>query len=307
MPVKHHAAALLAVLVLAAMSSTEVPPANEMKPDPEAAKRSEREKLWAGPLTGILPPGWQRYAEGTVSQKADAPFGWTRTRGEGGIGWTIPFAGDKNPDGRILLYAMPVDWAGHTADAAEKMEAGVYTPPAKPDDRTPTAWAIGSDGARQVFMLIEGWPEIRTPYGRDYDPYMEVADHLGLKMRFAPLADIDVTEVSYGYLYATHRTFTADGWVNAGHISGGPAPFVHMEKALVPPARLIAILKAAAEVEATSAAPEAKPEMMDLAIAHKDGRRVVLRWAARDEAAQPTDPKVQALLKLVHEVSYGAW
>ena len=306
---KHCVSAMLAGLVLAAMASAgEAPPATEKKPDPEAAKRAEREKMWAGPLVGILPLGWQLYAKGAVIQKADAPFGWARTRGDGGTGWTIPFTGDKNLNGRILLYAMPADWAGHTSDAAEKLEAGVYTPPAAPDNRTPAAWAIGSDGVRQVFMLVEGWPEIRTPYERNYDPYMQVADHLDLKTQFGPLAGVNVTEVSYTHLYGANRTFTADGWVNAGHMSGDPrAPFVHMEKALVPPARLIAILKAAAEVKAPSPAPEAKPMMMELTITRQDGRCVVLRWPVADKAAQPTDPKVQALLALVNEVSYGAW
>ena len=106
-----------------------------------------------------------------------------------------------------------------------------------------------------------------------------------------------------------HCEFTADGWAEGGHTSGGPEPFVHMEREEVPQEQINAIWEAASALDTsvyvleTSARRECV-ECVDLLIYYEDGRVMHLSWPFGE---QHPDPKVQELEALMVEYNVGGW
>lgn len=109
-----------------------------------------------------------------------------------------------------------------------------------------------------------------------------------------------------GYAYCE---FTADGWAEGGHESGGPQPLVHMEREEIPREQIEAIWEAARAIDTsvypleTSAIRECV-ECVDLFIYYEDGQVMHLSWPFRK---RHPDPKVQELEALIYEYNVGGW
>jgi hypothetical protein len=117
--------------------------------------------------------------------------------------------------------------------------------------------------------------------------------------------EIHVTP-SDGYAYCK---FTADGWAEGGHESGGPEPLVHMDRKELPREQIEAIWAAAGAIDTqvypleTSAIRECVG-CVDLFIYYVDGGIVHLSWPFGE---RHPDRKVQELEALLYEYNVGGW
>jgi hypothetical protein len=109
-----------------------------------------------------------------------------------------------------------------------------------------------------------------------------------------------------GYAYCG---FTADGWTEGGHESGGPQPFVHVERERIPREQVGEIWEAAKAVDARAYPLEESAvrecvECVDVFIYYSDGLVMHLSWPFGE---QHSDPKVQHLEALLTEYAVGGW
>jgi hypothetical protein len=109
-----------------------------------------------------------------------------------------------------------------------------------------------------------------------------------------------------GYAYCE---FTADGWAEGGHESGGPEPFIHVNREKLSREKINEIWAAAGAIEPqaypleTSARRECEG-CVDLIIYYVDGRVMHLSWPFGE---QHPDRKVQELEALLYEYNVGGW
>lgn len=103
--------------------------------------------------------------------------------------------------------------------------------------------------------------------------------------------------------------FTADGWAEGGHESGGPEPFVHMNREKLPREQIRAIWTAAGALDTrvypleTSALRECV-RCVDLFIYYVDEGVMHLSWPFGE---RHPDPKVQELEVLLYKYNVGGW
>jgi len=109
-----------------------------------------------------------------------------------------------------------------------------------------------------------------------------------------------------GYAYCE---FTADGWAEGGHESGGPEPFVHVNQEKLTREKINEIWAAAGAIDIqaypleTSARRECEG-CVDLFIHYLDGKVMHLSWPFGE---QHPDRKVQDLEELLYEYNVGGW
>ena len=109
-----------------------------------------------------------------------------------------------------------------------------------------------------------------------------------------------------GYAYCE---FTADGWAEGGHESGGPEPFVHINREKLPREKINEIWAAAGAIDTqvypleTSALRECVG-CVDLFIYYTDGKVMHLSWPFGE---RHPDRKVQELEGLLYEYNVGGW
>jgi hypothetical protein len=132
------------------------------------------------------------------------------------------------------------------------------------------------------------------------------------KKRTTSMTRTEITKVAIQYNPSdghAHCKFTADGWAEGGHTSGGPEPFVHMEREEIPREQIDAIWKAARAID-TSVYPletsviQECVECVDLLIYYEDGRVMHLSWPFGE---RHPDAKVQELEALISEYKVGGW
>jgi len=103
--------------------------------------------------------------------------------------------------------------------------------------------------------------------------------------------------------------FTADGWAEGGHESGGPEPFVHVNREKLSREKINEIWEAAGAIDTqaypleTSAGRECVG-CVELFIYYKDGKVMHLSWPFGE---QHPDIKVQELEALLYENNVGGW
>ena len=103
--------------------------------------------------------------------------------------------------------------------------------------------------------------------------------------------------------------FTADGWAEGGHASGGPEPIVHTNREKLPRKQVEEIWAAAGAIDTqkyplTTSALRECTECVELFIYYSDGRIMHLSWPYRE---RHPDPKVQELEALLYEYNVGGW
>ena len=109
-----------------------------------------------------------------------------------------------------------------------------------------------------------------------------------------------------GYAYCE---FTADGWAEGGHKSGGPEPFVHMNREELSQEKIDEIWAAAGAVDTqiypleTSALQECVG-CVDLFIYYTDGMVLHVSWPIGE---RHPDRNVQELELLLYEYNVGGW
>ena len=109
-----------------------------------------------------------------------------------------------------------------------------------------------------------------------------------------------------GYAYCE---FTADGWAEGGHESGGAEPFVHVNREKLSQEKINEIWAAAGAIDTqayalgTSALRECV-DCVDLFIYYMDGKVMHLSWPFGE---QHPDRKVRELETLLYEFNVGGW
>lgn len=109
-----------------------------------------------------------------------------------------------------------------------------------------------------------------------------------------------------GYAYCE---FTSDGWAEGGHESGGPEPFVHINREKLPREKINEIWAVAGTIDTqvypleTSALRECEG-CVDLFIYYTDGQVMHLSWPFGE---QHPDHKVQELEALLYKYNVGGW
>ena len=109
-----------------------------------------------------------------------------------------------------------------------------------------------------------------------------------------------------GYAYCE---FMADGSAEGGHASGGPEPFVHINREKLPQEKINEIWAAAGAID-TQVYPLETSDLrecvgcVDLFIYYIDGKVMHLSWPFGE---QHPDRKVQELEALLYEYNVGGW